>query len=129
MEPVDGILDESAVESVAVRQPGTSWARRVLLALCAAHAGALVLFSASAGIGIGFWLLLALNALAIAGLLTRTPAGWVAALLCILVAAVRWTGAGTGLDDQGGLMPILAVAAAVFCITAPSLRREHGIAS
>jgi len=111
---------------VGVRQPGTSWARRILLALCLGHAGALVLFSTDPGVGFGFWLLLALNALAIAGLVTRTPAGWVAALLCILVAAARWT--GTGIDESGGLMILLAVAAAIFCITAPSIRREHGIA-
>lgn len=121
----EGIIAESAVPADAVRQPGTSWARRILLALCAAHAGALLL-SASETMGIGFFLLLALNALAIAGLATRTRAGWVAALFCILVAAVRLTGADT--DGSGGLMILLAVAAAVFCVTAPSLRREHGIA-
>lgn len=121
----EGVVDEGVADVVGVPQPGTSWARRVLLALCAAHAGALLL-SASGDMGGGFWLFLALNALAIAGLVTRTRAGWVAALLCILIAAARWTGAG--IDESGGLMVLLAVAAAIFCITAPSLRREHGIA-
>lgn len=125
VEP-EGVLGESAAGTMGVRRPGTSWARRILLVLFAAHAFALVLVSASAGMGIAFWVLLALNTLAIAGLFVRTPAGWAAALLGILAAAVRW--GGTSIDESQGLMALLLVAAAVFCVTAPSLRREHGIA-
>jgi len=99
----------------------------VLLGLSAAHAAALIYTSVGAPASIDVWLLLALNALAIAGLVTRTRAGWVAALLCVLGAGVRW--ASTGVDETAGLLALLAVTAAVFCVTDPSLRREHGIVS
>jgi hypothetical protein len=123
----EGVLGEGAVEAVDVRQPGFSWARRVLLGLSAAHAVALFYTSVGGPLGLDVGFLLLLNALAIAGLVTRTRAGWVAALLCVLVAGVRW--ASIGVDETAGLLALLAVTAAVFCVTDPSLRREHGIAS
>lgn len=126
MEQSQGVLSEGAVEAGGVRHAGFSWARGALLALSAAHAIALLYGAQGARADAGFWFLLALNALAIAGLATRTRAGWVAALLCVLCAAVRW--GSTGVDESTGLFALLAAAAAVFCVTDPSLRREHGIA-
>jgi hypothetical protein len=114
---------ESTVDDAQPRTPAR--ARTVLMAMSAAHALALILSSFDIRSG-GFWLLLGLNVLAIAGLSTRTRAGWVAALLFVLAASVRW--AGAGIDETQGFLALLAAAAAVFFVTDPSLRREHGIA-
>jgi hypothetical protein len=118
----------NAADAVAVKS--TSWARRVLLALSAGHAVVLVLSAHAAPtweLGAGFWGLVALNALAIAGLATRTRIGWVATLLCVLCAGAHW--GGLGADEPSGLFALLAIAFAVFCVTDPALRREHGLAS
>ena len=127
MDQSEGVLGDGAVEAEIVSHPGFSWARGALLGLSAAHAIALLYTAQGSQADAGFWLLLALNALAIAGLATRTRAGWVAALLCVLCAAVRWS--ASGVDESSGLIALLAAAAAVFCVTDPSLRREHGIAN
>lgn len=127
MDRSEGLLSEGAAGMESVRRPGFSWPRRVLLGLSAAHAAALIYSSIDTSPGLDLWLLLALNALAIAGLVTRTRIGWVAALLCVLGAGVRW--ASSGVDETAGLVALLAVTAAVFCVTDPALRREHGVAS
>lgn len=127
---VDAVPAGDAAVAQAVAQNGRSWARLFLLVLSAVHAVVLVLGAHATPtweLGPSFWALVALNALAIAGLATRTRVGWVAALLCVLGAAANW--GVTGVDQPSGLFALLAVAAAVFCVTDPSLRREHGLAS
>jgi hypothetical protein len=126
----DGLAAEAVSATDAAQLPAKSWARRVLLVLSAAHVVVLVLAaqqSPTVELGVTFWALVALNALAIAGLVTRTRVGWMATLLCVLCAGVRW--AGIGVEEPSGLVALLAVAFAVFCVTDPSLRREHGLAS
>src|SRR5689334_9201904 len=114
----------TAESTVAETPRAPARARTVLMAMSAAHALALILSSFDVWSG-SFWLLLSLNVLAIAGLSTRTRAGWIAALLFVLAASVRW--AGAGIDETQGFLALLAAAAAVFFVTDPSLRREHGI--
>lgn len=130
MDRSNGVAVEAVPATDAEQIPARSWARRVLLALSAAHAVVLVLAahgSPTWELGASFWALVALNALAIAGLVTRTRVGWLATLLCVLAAGFRW--GAVGVEEPRGLLALLAVAFAVFCVTDPSLRREHGLAS
>ena len=118
-----------AVKEVEGTRKG-SRARKVLLALCAAHAAALLMsfFQSPVAPSVpGFLMLAALNALAIAGLTRRTRAGWYLVLLFVFAAGARWTGGA--LDGAYSLFALLAIAAGVFCITDPELRREHGMTS
>lgn len=130
MDRLDGVVMEAVPATDAAQLPARSWARRVLLLLSAAHVVVLALTahgSPTSELGASFWALVALNALAIAGLVTRTRLGWMATLLCVLGAGARW--GGIGVEEPSGLLALLAVAFAVFCVTDPSLRREHGLAS
>lgn len=107
-----------------------SWARRILLGLCAVHAAVLswsALMQPEAAGSFGFWTLVLLNALAATGLTTRSRAGWYAVVTFAFAAALRWTGSAVG--DGAALVALLAIAVGVFCVTDPALRREHGIAS
>ena len=111
-----------------------SWARKVLLALSAAHAAMLLLSLRGAHEPLtsadlaGLALLALLNALAIASLAMRgTRASWYLLLAFVFAAGARWT--GEGVEGAAGLFSVLAIAAGVFCVTDPSLRREHGIAA
>jgi hypothetical protein len=124
VDRTEGLVTERAAQN------GRSWARWFLLALSGVHAVVLLLSAHSSPtweLGPSFWALLALNAAAIAGLVTRTRLGWVAALLCVLGAGARW--GGVGIDQPGGLLALLAIAFAVFCVTDQALRREHDLAS
>ena len=111
-------------------RPVTSPARKALVVLCAAHGVTLVGTALNAPSPAGFGGLAGLallNVLALAGLATRSRLGWWVACLFVLVAAVRWTFGE--IDGGGGLLVFLGIAAGVFFVTDPSLRREHGIAA
>lgn len=112
-----------------------SLASKILLALSAAHAALLLLSLraepglelTSAGVA-GLVLLGILNALAIGTLAARrTRLGWYLLLAFVFAAGARWT--SEGVESDAGLFALLAIAAGVFCITDPTLRREHGIAA
>lgn len=106
------------------------WARRILFALFVLH-GLTLAYAVASGLApepdpITIVLAL-LNAAALAGLATRTRFGWFVALgfVAVCIARYAWT---LGADDVGSLATVLAIAAAVLCITDPAFRREHDIA-
>ena len=107
-------------------------ARKILLSLFAAHALILLVALQAAGFKFdeNFTLtgLLALNALAVAGIATRTRPGWFVAMVFV-AAAVGHYAFHLGVDGASGLLTIVGIAGAVLCVTDPALRREHGIAT
>src|SRR5688500_813374 len=106
------------------------WARRILFVLFLIH-GVTLAWAVTSGIapdtGIPTILLALLNAAALAGIATRTRFGWFLAL-CFIAACVGRNALTLGVDDFGGLLTVLAMAAAVLCLTDPAFRREPDIA-
>ena len=107
-----------------------SWARVVLMALFVAHGTALLIAVVRATPDVPLpamtFLFGALNALALAGVATRTRAGFWVALAFVVAAVARYAWLLQIEEaDYPGL--IVGIAAAVFCLTDPALRREHGL--
>jgi len=106
------------------------WARRILFTLFLVHGMALV-WAITSGLAPSPDVLTivfgVLNVGALVGLATRTRFAWFAALCFVAACVARysWT---IGVDDLGGLATVLAMAAAVLCVTDPGFRREHDIA-
>lgn len=109
-----------------------SWARILLMGLFCIHAvalgSAMVLATPDLPVPSMTWLFAALNAVALAGLASRTRLGFFVALGFVVAAVARYAWLLQIEDaDYPGL--IVGIAAAVFCLTDPALRREHGIAA
>src|SRR4029077_13046463 len=100
-------------------------ARKILIALFVAHAVVLLVSLRDTGFGIHenpfLDALLALNGLAVAGLITRGRPGRVAALLFVAAAIGHYT-FHLGVDGVSGLLITLGIAGAILCVTDPVLR-------
>lgn len=106
------------------------WARRILFILFLVHGVTLawaIVTGIAADVSVPTIVLALLNAAAIAGIATRTRFGWFLAL-CFIAACVGRNALTLGVEDFGGLVTVLAMAAAVLCLTDPGFRREHDIA-
>ena len=121
--PVEAVVAEAPT---AVSTAKATRARWVLIGLFVAHALFLAFVAASAHTPILneplTLSLAALNALAIAGLVTKSRLGWIAATAFVVAAVARYA---WRLPESVGLVFIVGIAMAVLCMTDPALEGEH----
>jgi hypothetical protein len=107
-------------------------ARKILVALLFAHAVSLTVAFFATGFhpveNLPACALAALNAVALAGVASKTRAGWFAAMVFVF-AAVGQYAFTLAQNDATGLFLVLGISAAVLCLTDPGFRREHDIAT
>lgn len=111
--------------AVVEGESGRSKARWILIGLFVLH-GLLVVTSLTRAFEATTAMLALLNLAAIAGMATKSRAGWGFAAVFVIVAVGRYAMTGTFVDF-GGLVLVVGIAAAVLSLTDPALRREHGI--
>jgi hypothetical protein len=116
---------KSEVAAVEGESAGRSKARWILIGLFVLH-GLLVVTSLTHAFEATTAMLALLNLAAIAGMVTKSRAGWGFAAMFVVVAVGRYAMTGTFVDFSG-LVLVVGIAAAVLCVTDPALRREHGI--